>query len=113
MMRLAIVGSRDFADRTLLDETLAEYLGTVDLVVSGGAAGADRMGEDWARRHGIATRIFLPEMTKHRHPFHARNREIVEACDSLIAFWNGRSSGTRYTIDYARRMGKKVRIVRF
>jgi predicted Rossmann fold nucleotide-binding protein DprA/Smf involved in DNA uptake len=112
-MRLAIIGSREFADQRLLDETLAEYLGTVALVVSGGAAGADRMGERWARRNGIETLIFEPEMTKHRHPFHARNRKIVEACDSLIAFWNGSSSGTRYTLDYARRMGKPVRIVRF
>jgi len=38
---------------------------------------------------------------------------IVEACDELIAFWDEKSSGTKYTIGYARRMGKKVMIVRF
>jgi predicted Rossmann fold nucleotide-binding protein DprA/Smf involved in DNA uptake len=111
-MRLAIVGSREFANQRLFDETMAEYRGTVILVVSGGAAGADRMGERWARSNGIETLIFLPEPKKYRHPFHVRNRKIVEACDSLIAFWNGRSSGTRYTIDYARHLGKPVRIVR-
>jgi predicted Rossmann fold nucleotide-binding protein DprA/Smf involved in DNA uptake len=48
-MRLAIVGSRTVksADLDAIIKTMHE------LVVSGGAAGADTMGEAWAKRHGI------------------------------------------------------------
>ena len=71
------------------------------------------MAETWARRKGVETLIFHPDHKKYRHPYHHRNRLIVEACEELIAFWDGKSTGTKYTIGYARRMGKKVTVVRF
>ena len=94
---------------------MADYLASAQpsLVISGGARGADSMAETWARRNGVETQIFLPDHKKYRHPYHHRNRLIAEACDRLVAFWDGRSTGTKYTIDYARRIGKPVEIVRF
>jgi predicted Rossmann fold nucleotide-binding protein DprA/Smf involved in DNA uptake len=110
-MKLAVVGSRSFSNRRLLDETLAAIAPM--LVISGGAVGADKMAETWARRNNIETRIFLPRFKVYRHPYHHRNRLIAEACDEMLAFWDGHSTGTKYTIDYARKIGKPVRIVRF
>lgn len=112
-VRLAVIGSRGFSNFRFLDATLSEYLGRVVLFISGGADGADSLGEKWARRHGLDTRIFEPDHKRYRHPYHHRNRLIAEACSLLVAFWDGRSSGTKYTIDYARRIGREVRIVRF
>jgi hypothetical protein len=109
--KIAIVGSRTFRNERLLEKTMGDF--DPSMVISGGADGADRMGERWARRHGIETLIFHPDHKRYRHPYHHRNRLIAEACDILIAFWDGRSSGTRYTIEYARRIGKRVVIVRF
>lgn len=109
--KLAVVGSRGFRNAKLVDKTLTPL--EPSLVISGGADGADHLAETWARRNGVETLIFHPEHKKYKHPYHHRNRLIAEACDELIAFWNGRSSGTKYTIDYARRIGKKVTIVRF
>ncbi len=37
-----------------------------------------------------------------------RNKEIVEICDMVVAIWDGKSRGTRYTIEYARKCDKKV-----
>lgn len=96
-----------------MEAVLDEYLGRVILFISGGADGADRLGEKWARRNGIEPLIFEPDHKRYRHPFHHRNRLIAEACNLLLAFWDGRSTGTKYTIDYARRIGRDVRIVRF
>lgn len=110
-LRLAVVGGRKFRDDRLMDAKLTELDPTE--VISGGADGADRMGETWARRRGVPTRIFHPEPKKYKHPFHHRNRLIAEACDILIAFWDGSSSGTRYTIGYARKIGKTVIVVRY
>lgn len=110
-LKVAVVGSRGFRDARLVDRKLSEM--KPSMVISGGAKGADHLGETWARRNGIETLIFHPDRKKYKHPYHHRNRLIAEACDVLVAFWDGRSSGTRYTIEYARRIGKPVIIVRF
>lgn len=110
-MKLAVVGSRGFRNHHLMAERIAEK--SPSLVISGGAKGADQMSETWARRNGVETQIFLPEHKKYRHAYHHRNRLIAEACDELMAFWDGQSTGTKYTIDYARRIGKPVTIVRY
>jgi len=112
-VRLAIVGSRTFSDARLMASSLAEYVETAVIAISGGADGADRMAMRWARSHGIETLVFHPDHKRYRHPYHHRNRLIAEACTLLVAFWDGRSTGTKYTIDYARRIGREVRIVRF
>lgn len=112
-MRLAVIGSREFSDARLMADELEQHRETTTQLVSGGARGADKMSERWARKHGIETSIYYPNHKQYRHPYHHRNRLIAENCDLLVAFWNGRSSGTRYTIDYARKIGKPVRIVKF
>lgn len=110
-MRLAVIGSRGFRGHDLMARNLAEM--APSLVISGGAKGADQMSETWARRNGIPTEIFLPDHRKYKHAYHHRNRLIAEACDHLVAFWDGQSSGTKYTIGYARRIGKPVTVVRY
>lgn len=112
IVKLAVVGSRDFANTDLMDRELSARRADLTLVISGGARGADKMAERWARKNGIETQIFYPDHKRYRHPYHHRNRLIAEACDHLVAFWNGHSTGTKYTIDYARRIGKPVSIVR-
>jgi predicted Rossmann fold nucleotide-binding protein DprA/Smf involved in DNA uptake len=112
-MRLAVIGSRTFANFRLLTKILDEYLGTVVEVISGGADGADSLGARWGRKNGFEPNVFHPDHKNFKHPYHHRNRLIAERCTVLIAFWDGRSTGTKYTIEYARRIGREVRIVRF
>lgn len=111
--RIAIIGSRTFANTKLLAKIMEEYVGRATLIVSGGADGADKMGARWARKNGIPTRVFEPDHKKYKHAYHHRNRLIVENCDLVVAFWDGRSTGTEYTIGYARRLGVEVRVCRF
>lgn len=42
---------------------------------------------------------------------HKRNRALVELCDILLAVYDGKSGGTKYTVDYAGKCGKKTIIV--
>lgn len=112
-MKLAVIGSRSFANHRMLDEVLQGLRSELTEIVSGGARGADIMAERWARKNSVETRIFLPDHKRYRHAYHHRNRLIAEHCDKLLAFWDGSSTGTRYTIDYAKRLGKPVRVVRF
>lgn len=111
--KMAVIGSRTFQNFRFLCEILDKYLKDVTELISGGADGADKMGARWARKRGIPTRVFEPNHKKYKHAYHHRNRLIAEACDFVIALWDGSSTGTKYTIDYARRIGKPVLIVRF
>lgn len=43
-----------------------------------------------------------------RDCMYRRNRELVALCDVLLAVYDGKSGGTQYTVDYAKKQGKKV-----
>jgi hypothetical protein len=107
-MRVAIIGSRD------LRVDIAPYIpANMTELVSGGARGIDRLAEAYADAHGIPKRIIRPDYGRYgRGAPLRRNREIVDCADCVIALWDGVSRGTQYTIDYARRSGKPVRVHR-
>lgn len=109
---MAIVGSRDCPP---ID--IASHMGEVpfipEVIVSGGAKGADTFAREYAIRNNIRLLEFIPDYKKFgRIAPIIRNRQIVENCDFLLAFWNGKSPGTRHALDYAKRKGKPVSIVR-
>ena len=106
-MRIAVIGSRDVAaiDFALVGAEPG------DVIVSGGARGADTLAAEAAREAGLEVRVHLPDYARHgRAATHIRNREIVADCDRLVAFWDGESKGTASTIAYAHRCGKPVQI---
>ncbi len=112
-MKLAIVGSRSFDDYDLLEDTLNSY-SKIDLIISGGAKGADHLAEKYAKSKNIELKVFKPNWSKHkRGAGQERNKLIVEACDELLAFWDGQSKGTNFTIGYAEKINKCVNIVDF
>lgn len=99
-MKVAIIGSRG-----ITNADVGKYIPPdATLIISGGARGVDRLAERYADEHGIEKLIFLPqyELYGKSAPL-IRNRLIVDNADLVIAFWDGESSGTSYTIDYAKR----------
>ena len=40
-----------------------------------------------------------------------RNREIVRYADQILAFWDGSSRGTKYVIDYCKKIGKPCVVI--
>jgi hypothetical protein len=112
-MKLGIVGSRKFNDFDFLTEKLKEIKDITE-IVSGGAVGADKFGELYAKLNNIPTKIFKPEYSKYgkRAPY-LRNIEIVENSDIIIAFWDGKSPGTKLTIDICEKQKKKIIIHKY
>lgn len=106
-MKIAIIGSRGL----ILDD-LGQYLpADCTEIVSGGARGVDMGARFYAKSHGIPLKEFLPDY--HTHGVSApliRNRLIVDYADEVYAFWDGRSRGTKYVIDYAKEIGKSVHV---
>ncbi len=119
MYCVAVVGSRGFTDWVVLKETLDMLHSEqpIDCIVSGGAKGADTLGERWAYLNGVETRIYKPEWRKNGVYDNTagirRNRDIVRDADVVIAFWDHQSSGTASTIQFAQKAGKKVHIILF
>lgn len=119
-MKLIIAGSRSynhFTDSSLArlaisEEVLAMEI-VVDEIVSGGALGADEIGERWAREHRIPIRQFLADWDKHgKGAGPIRNAAMADYADSLLVIcWDGRSRGTANMIKNMRDRGKPVRIM--
>jgi integron integrase len=114
--RVLVAGSRAFADYPLLCATLDRLLagrGRV-AVVSGGAGGADRLGERYAAARGLPVERFVPAWAAHgRAAGPIRNREMVPGCGLAVFFWDGRSPGTADAVARARRAGVPVEVVRY
>ena len=106
-MKVAIISSRGLKINNLesyLPENTTE-------IVSGGAKGVDACAADYAREKGILLTEFLPDYKKHKRgaPL-KRNLQIIEYADTVLAFWDGRSRGTKHVIDNCRIIGKEVRV---
>lgn len=107
-MKIAVIGSR-----TLNIENIASYIPAYcDEIVTGGARGVDKNAEEYAIRSGIKLTLFLPEYSKFgKSAPLKRNQKIVEYADELIAFWDGRSRGTLYTINAFKALNKKSTVI--
>mgnify|MGYP002509291301 CR=1 FL=1 len=94
-------------------ENLEKYLPKeTDEIVSGGASGIDACAARWAKEHGFALTEFLPQYERYgRGAPIVRNRQIVDYCDKVIAFWDGSSKGTLSVIQYAQKTGKPCEVI--
>ena len=117
--KVVIAGSRDFNDYPLLKKSCDTILtGKIIthkiIVISGGARGADLLGERYARERGYEIRRFIPDWNKDgRSAGIIRNRKMIDIADGLIAFWDGISRGTRHSIETATRKGIVVNTIYF
>ena len=103
---VAVVGSRGLAACAALLARLAE-LAPAELV-SGGAAGADTLGAEWARANGVPLRVLRPDYRAHGPAApHVRTAEIVAAADVVLVVWDGKSRGTLSAARAAARLGRR------
>ena len=108
-MRVAVIGSRG-----LQVEHLENYLPeSVTEIVSGGARGIDTCAKNYALEHGLKLTEFLPEYSRYgRGAPLRRNITIIEYADMVLAFWDGKSRGTKYVIDNCKKRNIPVVIHR-
>lgn len=115
-MKVIIAGSRIITDYATVERAVRESGFTITELVSGGARGVDRLGEEWARRQKVPIKQFIPDWNRYgsRGPDHAgnvRNRQMaayVGKEGGLIAVWDGTSPGTKNMVLEARKLGLKV-----
>ena len=117
-MKLIIAGGRDFNLKGY-EGAFAHYLkinnqGIITEIVSGGARGADKLGELLAKNEKLPVKLFEADWDTHgKSAGYIRNSEMADYGDILLAFWDGKSKGTKHMIDLATKKGLEVRVVRY
>lgn len=126
---LIIAGSRGFENYKLLEKKCDKILQSVSqtrniIIRSGGAKGADKLGERYAKKRGYTIQEFIPNWRPNgvydKSAGHKRNREMADGnaqfrdkAHALIAFWDFESTGTKGMIDYATKKGLQVRAINY
>ena len=108
-MRLIIAGDRRFEDYALLCSWVHDvsHMWAFTVIVSGGAWGADRMGERYAKENGIRLVRFDADWDAYGNAAGPRrNREMAEYANALLAFRASDSKGTRDMIEQMFDAGK-------
>ena len=112
MYTIAIVGSREYPRLSLVRQYVNELIWGKGLtIVSGGAIGVDAAAIETARLRGFPTIEIKPSWGRHgKSAGFIRNREIVACADRVVAFWDGKSRGTKHTIEITKQAGKWLEV---
>ena len=127
---MIIAGGRDFDNYELLKKSVNDII--YDLVVnrkcedgkmevvSGTARGADSLGEKFAVEDGFDVKRFPADWDAYgKRAGYLRNEQMAKYAVSdgcygvLIAFWDGKSRGTKHMIDLANKHGLEVNVINY
>ena len=114
--KLAVIGSRDFDDFDLFVKVMdrLRLVKDIQVIISGGARGADAMAAHYAEVNEIPLTEFEADWDKYgKGAGFIRNKDIWDASDMGIAFWDGVSKGTKHSFDLARKQNKKLLIFNY
>ena len=117
--RVVIAGGRDYNNydeaKRYIDYCISNIRQEYTLVfLSGCCRGADMLGERYAEENGFRVEKYPADWEKYgRNAGPKRNKQMAEAGDYVICFWNGKSRGTKSMIEYARKLGKPVKIKKY
>lgn len=131
MSRVAIIGSRNAPEGLLL--RVSPYIETLTpgtVIVTGAwwstrdslnawrqpemraTAGIDGTAAYAADKRGLVVMLVAGPHSAGKLTGLQRNPAIIDAADRVVAFWDGRSPGTKHGIDYCRAHGKELLIIR-
>lgn len=117
ILRVIVAGGRGFNDYDVMERALgacfrkAEERGDEVIIISGTAQGADRMGEHFAHDFHHQCERYPADWDKYgKSAGYKRNEQMAKIATHLVAFWDGKSRGTKHMINLAIREGLEVRV---
>lgn len=123
MVNIIIAGSRTFDNYEYLKKKVLNFIGEKQIelsnvcIISGTARGADKMGEDFAKELNLQLKCFPADWDKYgKQAGFLRNTQMANYAIEddnqgiLIAFWDGKSSGTKHMIEIAKKKELEVKI---
>ena len=117
--RIVVCGCRDFSDYQLLSKEIDSYLKNISsnyfiTIVSGGANGADKLGERYARERGLKVEVHAALWEQFgKSAGVIRNQEMADISDAVIAFWDGESRGTKNMIECAKQANIPCKVIQY
>ena len=103
MANILITGSRNITDVSFVFNILRKELKEGDVIIHGGAKGADSIAQAFCDENNFRSVIMKPLYPSKKEYYLHRNAEMIGMCDRVIAFWDGKSRGTNFTVRYARK----------
>lgn len=135
MIKVAIVGSRSFSDYETLKRKMNDLVYSECIIVSGGANGADLLGERYAKeknwkieRHNAnwsdlsekPCKIKVRNNKKYNAlaGFNRNDRMLKSLAENsdggfVVAFWDGKSKGTLHMIENAKKLNLDVYVYNY
>jgi hypothetical protein len=111
---LAIVGSRNLTDKKLFLKHVnlwIEKYGKMDIIVSGGAKGADTLAREYSLENKIPFEEYHADWNTYgKKAGPIRNTQIVNLCNYILAFPSKKGKGTQDIIKKATQLKKNITI---
>lgn len=124
-MNIAIIGSRDISLEAMkqIKDYIRQLPSDTTIVTGawyqcgmGGANatyGADRCALEGAIDAGLRILMTVANGIVYKDKAGLiRNHDTVKYADKVVAFWNGKSTGTMHTVNLAKKAGKIVEVIR-
>ena len=120
-MKVIVAGSRSIKNKywvtcllgNLMEDVPYEQCAALppEEIVCGMAEGPDLFGKEWAEYNKISVSTWPADWNKYgKRAGIIRNEQMGEYADALVAFWDGKSRGTKHMIDYMLSLGKEVHV---
>ena len=112
-MKVIVAGGRDFTDYKLTCKVLSKLKHPFELVC-GEARGADNLGKRYAVENNLKIHSFPADWNRFgKSAGYIRNKQMAKFAEGLIAFWDGKSKGTKHMIDLAKQYGLKILVIKY
>lgn len=114
MLTVTVIGSRNFEPLSKVKEYLDKLKALVPefWIVSGGAQGVDSAAVLWGDANEMEYKVVRPRNPGRREEYLYRNVEMIAMADVVVAFWDGKSTGTAFGIQYAKDTKKPLVVIR-
>jgi len=114
LIRVIICGTRTFDDYDLLKITIDHlYQNKEIIIISGGANGADKLGERYAKNRGLKVITYEAKWEVYGKSAGPRRNSVMAAnADECVAFWDGVSKGTEHMLSCCQRFGVLLHLVK-
>lgn len=121
--KLIIAGSRAFNDYEVLKNETDAFInilkdkGLIEnndvTIVSGGAKGADKLGERYAKERGYHCEIHVPDWSIGKQAGILRNIRMADVSNGCIVFNVNNSKGSKHMSDCATKKGLTTQVVNY
>ena len=112
-LKVFVGGSRTVTDRNAIVSKI-KALPRNAVVLTSRTHGASAAARDAVVRRGLQLQVWTALIERYptaEDAYFARDEEMIRSADRVIAFWDGKSSGTSHELGYARKVGKPVDVV--